>query len=225
MKVFMLVSRVPWPLEKGDKLRAYHQLKYLAEEHEVFLCCLSDGPVHPDALEQLKQITPNVEIVSLNKALILWRLLIAPFSSKPFQVNYFFQRRAYNKVSRFIEEFGPDHIYCQLIRTSEYVKNLHHIRKTIDYMDALSSGLMRRAEGAGFLMKYLVKEEAKRLRNYEHLIFDYFDHHTIISEQDQQLIFHPDRNKIVVIPNGIDTVFFARKRMPGGFMTLCLREI
>jgi sugar transferase (PEP-CTERM/EpsH1 system associated) len=211
MKIFMLVSRVPWPLEKGDKLRAYHQLKHLAQHHEVYLCCLSDGKIHPDALGQLKTITPHVSIIRLNRLLILWRLILALFSSKPFQVNYFFERRASRMVNKMIGEFKPDHIYCQLIRTSEYVKNLHHIRKTVDYMDALSAGLQRRAAGATFLMRFFVIEEARRLRNYEHLIFDYFDHHTIISEQDQQLILHPERNKIAIVPNGIDTTFFAKR--------------
>jgi polysaccharide biosynthesis protein PslH len=208
MKVFMLVSRVPWPLEKGDKLRAYHQLKNLARDHEVFLCCLNDGKLHPQAYEQLLQITPHVKIIQLNKLLIVWRLILGFFSSKPFQVNYFFQNGAASKVKKYIAEFKPDHLYCQLIRTSEYVKNYHNYRKTIDYMDALSTGLSRREAGSSIFMKYFVREEAARLRNYEHLIFDYFDHHTIISAQDQQLIFHPDRNKIVVVPNGIDTEFF-----------------
>ena len=79
MKVFMLVSRVPWPLEKGDKLRAYHQLKYLSRQHEVFLCCLSDGKIHPEALQQLQRITPHVQIIRLNRLLILWRLVVAFF--------------------------------------------------------------------------------------------------------------------------------------------------
>lgn len=208
MKVFMLVSRVPWPLEKGDKLRAYNQLKHLSREHEVFLCCLSDGKLHPQAYEQLLRITPHVKIIQLNRLLIFWRLVLGVFSSKPFQVNYFFQKTAASKVKQYISAFKPDHLYCQLIRTSEYVKNYHNYRKTIDYMDALSAGLARREAWSNIFMKYFVREEASRLRNYEHLIFDYFDHHTIISEQDRQLIFHPDRNKIVVVPNGIDTEFF-----------------
>jgi len=29
MKILILLSRVPFPLEKGDKLRAYHQIKGL----------------------------------------------------------------------------------------------------------------------------------------------------------------------------------------------------
>jgi sugar transferase (PEP-CTERM/EpsH1 system associated) len=205
----MLVSRIPWPLEKGDKLRAYHQLKCLAENHEVHLCCLSDSSIHPDAIVELKKITPHVHIISLNRMMIFWRMFRALFSDKPFQVHYFFQTAAQRKVIKLIQSVQPDHIYCQLIRTSEYVKNLHGFRKTIDYMDALSAGYQRRIKTAPWWQKPFVSEETRRLKNYEHLIFDYFEHQTIISEQDQQLILHPDRKKIVVIPNGIDAEFFS----------------
>jgi len=208
MKIFMLVSRVPWPLEKGDKLRAYHQLKQLAKNHEVFLCCLSDKEVHPDAMAQLKSITPHVVVLRLNILIVGWRLFRALFSSKPFQVHYFFQSSAKRKVKALIDEFKPDNIYCQLIRTSEYVKHFHNYSKTLDYMDALSAGLQRRVGRTGWILNLFVREESKRLKNYEHLIFDYFEHHTIISAQDRDLIFHPERKKIEVVPNGIDSTFF-----------------
>lgn len=208
MKLFFLVSRVPWPLEKGDKLRAYHQLRLLAQKHEVHLCCLSDEAPHPDAITQLKGITPHVHIIRLHKINILFRLLFAALSDKPFQVHYFYQSGAARKIRKIIHAIGPDHIYCQLIRTSEYVKHLHAYRKTIDYMDALSAGYQRRAASAGWWMKPFVREESKRLLAYENLIFEYFDHHTIISEQDRELIMHPGRKKLVVIPNGVDSAFF-----------------
>ncbi len=208
MKIFMLVSRVPWPLEKGDKLRAYHQLKQLTKHHEIFLCCLSDSKIHPDALSQLKKITPHVQIIRINKLKIVWQLLSALFGRKPFQVHYFFQAHVRKKILKSIDEIQPDHIYCQLIRTAEYVKHLHQYRKTIDYMDALSSGQRRRIEVASFWMKPLIREEAARLTAYENLIFDYFDNRTIISEQDRQLIYHEHRDKISIIPNGVDFDYF-----------------
>jgi len=208
MKLFMLVSRVPWPLEKGDKLRAYNHLKELSKKHEVFLCCLSDRKVHPDALINLLKITPHVQIIQLNKLLIGVQLFIGLFSKKPFQVHYFFQRSVKKKVVQSIRKFGSQHIYCQLIRTSEYVKHLHEFKKTLDYMDALSAGQRRRADISSIWMKPLIKEEASRLAAYENLIFDYFDHHTIISEQDKNLIYHEQRNKIVIVPNGVDGEYF-----------------
>lgn len=209
MKVFMLVSRVPWPLEKGDKLRAYHQLRCLAKHHQVHLYCLSDVAVQAEAIRQLKLITPHVHVFRLNPLLIALRMVLAFFSSKPFQVHYFYQHWVARKIGRAIEALQPDHIYCQLVRCSEYVKHFHSYKKTIDYMDALSAGQQRRLLRAPWFMKPFVREEAKRLRGYEHLIFDYFEYHSIISRQDQQLIYHPGRERIQIIPNGIDADFFS----------------
>lgn len=208
MKVFVLLSRVPWPLEKGDKLRAYHQLRELSRHHEVFLCCLADRAADPDAIAHLRTIAARVEIIRLNRILIGWRMLLALFSAKPFQVHYFLQLKARSRVHRLIREFSPDHLFCQLIRCSEYVKNLHEFRKTLDYMDALNAGLRRRIDFAPFYLRPFIREEMKRTVAYENLVFDYFDAHTIISEQDRQLIFHPERERIIVVPNGVDVQFF-----------------
>ena len=45
MRILVLLSRFPFPLEKGDKLRAYHQIKSLSEHHEVLLFAVNDHPV------------------------------------------------------------------------------------------------------------------------------------------------------------------------------------
>lgn len=209
MKIFVLVSRVPYPLEKGDKLRAYHQVRELSKHHEIMLCCLSDQKIDPEALAHLRSFCARVEVVQLKKWRIAVRMVLGIFSSRPLQVHYFFQRAAARMVDSYIQTFSPDHIYCQLIRCSEYVKNMHHVPKTLDYMDAFNKGMERLAEQSGFFLRTLWHMEARRLARYENLIFDYFDHHTIISQQDQQLIHHPKRQSIAIIPNGVDTTFFA----------------
>lgn len=211
MKIFVLVSRVPYPLEKGDKLRAYHQVRELAQHHEVFLCCLSDAAPDPQAIEHLRGICQHVEVVHLARWRMVIRMAAALFSSRPFQVHYFFQRAAARMVEQHINTFQPDHIYCQLIRCSEYVKHLFHIPKTLDYMDAFNKGMERLAGQSRGVKKLIWRMESRRLVRYENVIFDYFDHHTIISAQDRDLIYHPQRKRIAVIPNGVDTVFFARQ--------------
>jgi sugar transferase (PEP-CTERM/EpsH1 system associated) len=208
MKLFVLLSRIPYPLEKGDKLRAYHQVKLLAEKHEVHLCCLTDAIPHPEARKELEKICDEVTILRLNRLLIIWRMFLAFFSDKPFQVHYFYQWRIHRQIERLIQTVKPDHIYCQLIRTTEYVKNLHTIPKTLDYMDAFNKGMDRKIKDARWHSKWFLSKESQRLVAYENLIFDYFENHTIISAQDRKLIFHPDREKIKVIPNGVDFNFF-----------------
>ncbi len=209
MKLFVLVSRVPYPLEKGDKLRAYHLMKELSKEHEITLCCLTDQRVDETAVAHLATFCHTVEVIRLNRVLQLFRLGLALFSSRPFQVHYFYQRKAHKKINKLITASGAEHIYCQLIRCSEYVKNLHHIPKTLDYMDALSKGMERLSKQAVWYLKPFAKAEAERLTRYEHLIFDYFDQHTIISDQDRQLIVNSKRNSIQIILNGVDLNFFA----------------
>jgi sugar transferase (PEP-CTERM/EpsH1 system associated) len=209
MKVFVLLSRVPWPLEKGDKLRAYHQVKHLAARHHVVLCCLNVGKIHPDARTELEKIAPEVHIIPLHRWKIVWRMCRALWSDKPFQVHYFLQNRAKNRVHHLIAATRPDHCYAQLIRTAEYVKNLHHLKKTLDYMDAFSAGQDRKVTRTPYLLRWLPSLEASRLRLYENLIFDYFDHHTIISAQDRALLRHPGRNNIAVVPNGVDYAYFS----------------
>lgn len=204
MKIVYLVSRVPYPLEKGDKLRAYHQLKELSKQFEIHLICLNDGIKKESDIKHLESFCKTVAVYKLNKFKIYFRLLLAAFSRKPYQVHYFFDSVISKKIHDQITRIQPDHIFCQLIRTSEYVKNLHQYPKTLDYMDAFSKGMKRRAETEKFIVKQFVKAEANRLTTYENLIFDYFDNKTIISEQDRDLIYHKNRKEIVIIPNGVN---------------------
>lgn len=208
MRIFVLLSRVPFPLEKGDKLRAYHQLKELSKSHQLILCCLSDTEPHPDAINELSQWSERIEIIRLTILGRLFNLALSLFSNKPFQVHYFMQGHARRKIKKLIADCKPDHIYCQLVRTAEYVKNHFEIPKTIDYQDAFSKGVERRIAGATWWFKPILRAETKRLLAYENLVFEYFDNKTIISKQDRELIYHPNRKSIAIVPNGVDTEYF-----------------
>ncbi|MCB0477502.1 MAG: glycosyltransferase [Crocinitomicaceae bacterium] len=206
-KLVMLLSRVPSKLDKGDKLRAFYQIKYLSESYEIFLICLDTEAQWYD-FSTLEPYCKEIKLYRITKASRLFNLLKATISGLPFQVAYFYNSRVKKDILQYIQNCQPDHIYSQLIRTAEYVKNIHHIPKTIDYMDAFSKGIERRIKDANWLIKPLFKSENKRLLKYESLIFEYFEHKTIISEIDREFIFHVDRKKIEIIENGIDEKFF-----------------
>src|SRR5690606_27620540 len=152
----------------------------------------------------IKNMVEDVHIFRIGRLAQFFKAFLSLFSSQPIQARMFYSRRVHRKFNAVINSLKPDHIYCQLIRTTEYVKSEHNIRKTMDYMDALSTGMMRMSADSGFFMKRIYKIESKRLARYENLIFDYYDHHTIISQQDKNLIYHPERKKIHVIPNGVN---------------------
>lgn len=204
----MILSRFPFPLEKGDKLRAYYQLADLSKHFEIHLICTTDSPVSDADREKVLAFCKSIHIFRLRKILILFSLLRAVFGQKPFQVRYFYQHWIQRKVSLLLKDIRPEHIYCQLVRASEYVKHYHDCPKTLDYMDALSKGMERRVEHASAPKKWLFRIESKRLGKYERHIFDYFENQTIISAQDRNYILHPQKDSIVLIPNGVDQRFF-----------------
>lgn len=212
MKIFVLLSRFPYPLEKGDKLRAYHQIKQLSKNHQIVLCALSVKKVTNEDFTELKKFCEEIHILRLSKLQIFFSLFVGLiFTRYPLQVAYFYNKSIHKKIKKIIDRIQPDHIYCQLIRVSEYVKQVNGIPKTLDYMDALSSGMKRRLQTTKFYMRPFLDIEALRLKRYEHFIFKHFDNRTIISEQDRKLIVNAKNEEIEVIPNGVNFNYFYPK--------------
>ncbi|NDB35214.1 MAG: glycosyltransferase [Flavobacteriia bacterium] len=208
-RMVFITSRFPYPLDKGDKLRAYHLIKQLSLNYDIFLIALSDEMVRPEWSDELASYTTEIRIFRLRKIGILLRLLQNVFQSKPFQIAYFTDFLIQRKIKKLLVDFEPDHIFCQMIRPAEYVKNYHRCRKTIDYMDILSLGMERRALKSRWISKLVFKLEAQRLVDYEQRLFNYFEFHLMISQQDANGFPYELRNKLIIIPNGIDTEYFA----------------
>ena len=207
MKIFVVLSRVPYPLEKGDKLRIFNQLKVLSKRHEIYLFALNDTVLDENALTVLTSFCKEVHIFNLSKFSIAWNLLRFFFTRKPLQCGYFYSKKAQRKINALLETIQPDHIYAQLIRTAEYVKN-KNTKKTLDYQDVFSKGVFRLMEQASVWKRLFYNIEYKRVKKYEIDIFSYFDNKTIITKIDRDWISHPQNKEIVVVPNGVDTDFF-----------------
>ncbi|MBR4391558.1 MAG: glycosyltransferase [Bacteroidales bacterium] len=209
MKLFILLPRIPYPLEKGDKLRAYHQIKQLSKHNEIVLCALNDDPKvnEQEAFQALQPYCASINFLPLRKTRILFGLVRAFFKGLPLQCGYFYNRKNAKKVDSLIEKHQPDMLFGQLLRVAEYIR-YKTIPKTIDYQDVFSYGMKRRADIASFVTRPIFNMEYRRLRRYEAAIFDDFDVRTIISEPDRQLFPHPDKDQILIIPNGVDHDFF-----------------
>lgn len=207
MKIIVISPRFPYPLEKGDKLRLYYHIKHLSFEHQVVLISLSDNEVKPNDIDHLKEFVTELYLFKLSKFTIAKNLFKAFFSKLPFQVHYFFDKSIKNDIIDIIKKENPDIIYNQLIRTAEYTKDLDYF-KVIDYMDSFSEGMRKRIKTSFFPFNILYKEEYKRIKRYESDIFTYFQKHLIISEQDKNIFEKKIREKLIILPNGVNTQYF-----------------
>ena len=209
MKIFVLLPRIPYPLEKGDKLRAFNQIKQLAKHNEIVLCALNDNAKvsEQDAFRALQPYCQSINFIRFNKLQILLGLVRAFFKGLPMQCGYFYNRKAAKKVNALIAKHKPDMLYGQLLRVAEYIRH-KDIPKAIDYQDIFSYGMKRRADIASFVTRPIYNMEYRRLARYEAAIFDNFNVRTIISEPDRKLFPHEKRDEILIIPNGVDHDFF-----------------
>ena len=204
MNLLVLLPRVPYPLEKGDKLRAFYQIKELSKYHDIYLVALQDGTLHPEALEKIEPYCKEIQIIRISLFSKLSGIIRAFFKGLPAQIGYFYSTKAKREIDRLIHKIYPDHIYCFMIRMAEYVKKHKDCHTTLDYQDVLSMGMKRRYEKASFFKKPIFLYEYQALRRYEKNIFSCFTNKTIITSIDRELIPHPQRQYIHVIPNGID---------------------
>ena len=214
MKLAVLTPRFPLPLNKGDRLRIFHQLGLLNEHFDIDLHCLSFRRITSDELSELKSRCERVTVHQLSWTKALFRMGWSLFSRRPFQVLLFTERRLVRHIRAQIMARKPDVLFAQMVRTAEYVKDLDAVPHVLDIMDTLHAGAEREAEHAPWWKRPLLQEEGRRLLRYEHRMPHYFDACTIISEQDRQLLPHPDRSNVHVVPNGVDTDYFTPESNP-----------
>lgn len=207
MKVAVLLTRIPFPLMKGDKLRAYYQIKELAKQHEVYLFCLNYKDEEEKAKEELLKYCKTIHIEKLNLFSSLLRVCFSVFSFLPFQTAYYNSPKAKKHFKSFVEKNNIELCYFQFVRLAPFAKKINK-KKVLDFQDTLSVNMKRRADNSGLLERLLFSIEAKRLARYESKMFEVFDALTIITDADRKLLKSPRKEEVHIIPNGVAESYF-----------------
>ena len=207
MKILVVLPRFPYPLEKGDKLRAYHQIVELSKRNEVYLFAVSHKKVLPEQLEALKPYCREIKVVTPMRLVSYKNVVRNYFFTKSLQMGYWDSQSARRACKTFERKVQPDVLYNQMVRTVPLVAR-SKCPKVMDFQDALSMNTERRMEQAHGLWHYILHFEFKMLRSTEYNAFKIFDRLTIISESDRDAIPHRQGGNIRVIRNGVDFEYF-----------------
>lgn len=207
MKLLAILPRFPYPVDKGDKLRAFHHLKYLAGRHEVHLFALSDQPVSPDERAVLETFCASVTVYRLSKAGIYGRLLANVFGRIPFQTAWHSDAGADRKLSEEIARIRPDVLFYQLLRTAELAKD-SALPKVLDLQDPMSENIRLRMHKEPWWKRFIFRWEYKRLLTYEAAMPARFREICIISERDRNDLPEPAKSRARLVSNGIDLSYY-----------------
>ncbi|MBO4740115.1 MAG: hypothetical protein J5605_00560, partial [Bacteroidales bacterium] len=143
MRILVALPRFPYPLDKGDKLRAFNQIRFLSAHNEVYLFCASSHWVQDDDLKEVGKYCKDIKIVHPNKFITALNVLRAFFSVRSLQVGYWTTKKTVRKYRKFEKKVKPDVLFCQMIRTVEWVRK-SKVPKVLDFQDALSKNIERR---------------------------------------------------------------------------------
>lgn len=217
MRILFLSHRIPYPPNKGDKIRSYNILRYLQKYHEVYVASLID---EKDDLRYVAEIQSQVkEYVFENihpqkkKIFCLYRFL----KGSSISVCYFYSSALQKKIDALFEKINFDVLFCFSSPMAEYYFRSRHkkereesIIRIMDLIDVDSDKWDQYAEKSSGLRCLLYRHEAHSLSQYEHRIAETFDHILVVSEQEKNIFLRESAaNNLNVVINGVDLNFFS----------------
>src|SRR5258707_4986985 len=97
MNILYLAHRIPYPPNKGEKIRAFHQIQQLAKTHAVYLACLIDEEEDWQFVPKLETCCAAVDVVARQRLTFLWQNARALVSPTPLSLRAFFVVQFFKK--------------------------------------------------------------------------------------------------------------------------------
>lgn len=164
----MLTHRLPYPPDKGERIRAYHWLRSLACEHEVDLLTLAQPPVPDDYRRALQELACNVTIVTHNRLAALLRMAWAMFTGRSLTEAYFRSRRFAKLFTLLLS--GGKYDACLLIcsSTGAYLLGAPRSKRLIvDLIDVDSVKWQLYAQHRRGLARWIYRRESSKVAQLE----------------------------------------------------------
>src|SRR5271157_2589947 len=100
MQILFLAHRIPYPPDKGEKIRAFHELQYLASRHKVDLFCFADSALGSEDQQLLQSMCRAVHVEVLPKPLRFLGMARSLLTGRPVSFGFFYSRIFGEKAER-----------------------------------------------------------------------------------------------------------------------------
>jgi sugar transferase (PEP-CTERM/EpsH1 system associated) len=206
MNICFVTPRFPFPITKGDTLRAYNQIRELGRTHDVHLIAGSEGPVPDASLRELQQHCRSVDVVRIGRARSFATVATLGLGSRlPLQVLYFLAPELRARVERAVKREAFDIIHAMTIRVAPAVFGTHGVPVVVDFMDSFAANISTRRALAGPVARRVYDLELERVTAYERDVARRAAGGFVIAELDRDAIGDPG---LAIIPNGVDRETF-----------------
>lgn len=210
-KLLYLVHRIPYPPNKGDKIRSFHFLKALAEKYEIYLGTFIDDPDDWQYVDALKSYCKDSFCVDLQPK---WAKLISLsgfLSNEALSLPYYRNQALQAWVDSVIETHDIQQAMIFSSPMAQYLVNHPQVDLVADYVDVDSDKWLQYAKSKRWPASWVYQRESQKLLDYEIDMANRAKSTLFVSEQESQLFkqLAPSvSEKIDYVNNGVDTVFF-----------------
>ncbi|MBF0444522.1 MAG: TIGR03087 family PEP-CTERM/XrtA system glycosyltransferase [Magnetococcales bacterium] len=215
--LLFLSHRIPYPPNKGDKIRSYHLLQFLAKRYRVHLGCFIDDKDDWQYVEANKaMISGESCFIPLHPSLATIRSLSGFLSNQPLTIPYYKNRRMDSFVKQTLSDRPITKIVVYSAALSQYVlgQNTINTRKILDFVDVDSDKWLQYAKDLGGVKRWIFAREGKKLLMYERKLVQKFNASLFVSKAEAQLfktLAPESAPKIGYWENGVDQDFFSPK--------------
>ncbi|MDH5545604.1 MAG: TIGR03087 family PEP-CTERM/XrtA system glycosyltransferase [Gammaproteobacteria bacterium] len=213
-KLLYLVHRIPFPPNKGDKIRSFHWLKGLARQYEIYLGCFVDEPEDMQYIEQLKPYCADVYIEQMNTRLAKLKSAKGLLSNSPLTLSYYYSKKMQHWVEQVVHVNAVEKCLIFSSSMAQYVEGDHLLDMTrvIDFVDMDSDKWLQYATNKSWPMSYVYAREGRLLGKYEQKVSKEFDCSLFVSSAEAESFsgkLNDTSVDIGFVNNGVDADYFS----------------
>lgn len=202
MNICFVTARFPFPITKGDTLRAYNQIRELSRSHSVHLIAGTENAIPALALGEMRKYCSAIDVVKIGRARSYATVATRGIGSRlPLQVLYFLSPDLKAQVVRAAKRTTFDVIHAMTVRVAPAAFAAPNVPVVVDFMDSFAANIATRRAHVGLVARRVYDMELKRVTAYEREVARRAAGGLVIAELDRDAIGDP---RLAVIPNGVD---------------------
>jgi sugar transferase (PEP-CTERM/EpsH1 system associated) len=215
--ILFLVHRIPYPPNKGDKIRSFNILKMLSQHYRVYLATFVDEPEDQIYVNELSNWCEGVIALNQNKTIAKLKGLSGFLTNQAISIPYYSNRKLKKWIKNTIEAESIERCLVFSGVMAQFLnENTSLLRSTvIDFVDVDSDKWHQYAENKSGVKRWFYRRESRLLSKFEHEYSLKSAFSTFVSEDEANVfinsIFSPPKQKVKGIRNGVDTDFFDAK--------------
>ncbi len=210
--ILLLVHRLPYPPNKGDKVRSYHLLKHLAVNNRVFLGTFVDDPDDAVHLGTVRGYCAEAHVSSISSIRQKIVSLLAMLTGQAMSLRYYQDRGLHAWVKRVMAENQVDAIVVFSSAMGQYAPQSFDAALLVDFVDVDSAKWTQYAANHHWPLSWLYAREGQKLLAYERELAARANRSFFVTENETQLFRKqaPEcAERVEAMSNGVDSDFFS----------------